>query len=63
MQTLFECWQVNSDDCLLHVMPLNHVHGLIYGLLLPLFAGAQVEMMPKFEGINILNYLNPIITV
>ncbi len=55
MQTMLDCWKLEPSDCLLHVMPLNHVHGLIYGLLLPFFVGAQVEMIPKFEGIYKFN--------
>jgi malonyl-CoA/methylmalonyl-CoA synthetase len=47
MQTLMESWKMNSNDCILHVTPLNHVHGLIYSLMLPFFVGAQVVMLPS----------------
>ena len=53
MESLIDCWQLTANDCVLHVLPLNHVHGLIYSLLTPFYMGAQVEMVPKFEADNV----------
>lgn len=42
-------WQLTSNDRALHVLPLHHGHGFSLSLLLPLWAGATVEFMPKFD--------------
>lgn len=49
METLIHCWKISSSDCFLNMLPLNHVHGLVYSLLLPFFIGAQVDLMPSFD--------------
>lgn len=49
MNTSIDCWKLDKNDCLLNVLPLNHVHGLIYSLLTPFFVGAQVELLSKFD--------------
>lgn len=49
VETLIQVWEITPNDHLLHVLPLNHVHGLIYCLLSYLFAGAQTHMLPKFN--------------
>lgn len=49
IETLIQAWEISSADHLLHVLPLNHVHGLIYCLLTYLYAGAQTHMLPKFN--------------
>lgn len=40
--SLRSAWQVTGADTLLHVLPLNHVHGSVNALLLPLTVGAKV---------------------
>lgn len=50
IETLIESWEITPADHLLHVLPLNHVHGLIYCLLTYMFAGAQTHMLPKFNA-------------
>lgn len=46
---LAEAWKINRDDSILHVLPLNHVHGSVNALLCPLSVGAKVHMIPKFD--------------
>jgi malonyl-CoA/methylmalonyl-CoA synthetase len=46
---LVTAWQWRSCDRILHVLPLHHVHGVINALQCPLYAGATVEMMEKFD--------------
>ncbi|XP_031622429.1 malonate--CoA ligase ACSF3, mitochondrial [Contarinia nasturtii] len=47
--TLTKVWDINQKDKLLHVLPLNHVHGSVNALLCPLSVGAKVIMHQKFD--------------
>ena len=47
---MIEAWGWSDKDVLLHVLPLNHVHGLINCLLTPLYANARIHMMEKFNA-------------
>lgn len=47
--TLTNVWQINAKDNILHVLPLNHVHGCVNALLCPLSVGAKVIMHQKFD--------------
>jgi len=49
IETLIDTWEWSSKDTLLHVLPLNHVHGLTYALLTTAYSGASVDMLPKFN--------------
>lgn len=48
--SLIEAWKWSSNDRLLHVLPLHHVHGVINALTCPLWIGATAEMLPKFDA-------------
>lgn len=41
---------MSPKDRVLHVLPLHHGHGFSLSLLLPLWVGATVEFMPKFDA-------------
>jgi malonyl-CoA/methylmalonyl-CoA synthetase len=57
--SLAETWELTSEDRVLHVLPLHHGHGLSLSLLLPLWTGATVEFMAKFdEGLVWQRFLN-----
>ncbi|WVQ97318.1 hypothetical protein IAU59_004429 [Kwoniella sp. CBS 9459] len=43
-------WRWSPSDNLLHILPLNHLHGIIVALLPTLWAGATVELWEKFDG-------------
>lgn len=75
VHTLNDCWKLSSNDKLLNVLPLNHIHGLIYSLLAPFLVGAEVDLMSKFNpqivwlklldetnGINILTAVPTVYT-
>ena len=63
-EVLIEAWQFTAQDCILHVLPLNHVHGLLYGLMTSFYNGSQVDMLPKFDAnvvwSKLLDESNPI---
>uniref|UniRef100_A0A2M4BFI6 Putative acyl-coa synthetase family member 3 mitochondrial isoform x2 n=1 Tax=Anopheles marajoara TaxID=58244 RepID=A0A2M4BFI6_9DIPT len=57
LTALAHAWQVTSADSVLHVLPLNHVHGTINALNLPLATGAKCVMLPKFDSSSVWSYL------
>ena len=50
IQTLVEAWQWTSQDRILHILPLHHIHGIINALSCALYAGAEVVFLPKFDA-------------
>lgn len=46
---LVKAWKYTSDDRLIHVLPLHHIHGIINGLTASFLSGVTVEMHPKFD--------------
>lgn len=50
IQTLVEAWQWTSEDSILHLLPLHHIHGVINILNCALWSGATVEFLPKFDA-------------
>ncbi|HEY3819786.1 MAG TPA: AMP-binding protein [Polyangiaceae bacterium] len=47
---LGEAWAWRSDDVLLHVLPLHHMHGLAIALLSAIGAGAATLFLPSFDA-------------
>ncbi|WVR05877.1 hypothetical protein IAU60_002903 [Kwoniella sp. DSM 27419] len=45
-----DAWRWSASDHLLHVLPLNHLHGIVVALLPTLWSGATVELWEKFDG-------------
>lgn len=54
---LENAWQIRENDTILHTLPLHHVHGVINALLLPLYVGGKVIMLPKYETESVWKYL------
>jgi malonyl-CoA/methylmalonyl-CoA synthetase len=50
VEALVEAWGWEPDDRLLHVLPLNHTHGLIVALSCALWTGAACEMLDRFDA-------------
>lgn len=48
--SLLEAWKYTTDDVLLHVLPLHHIHGTVNALLTPLFAGSTIEFQFPFNA-------------
>ncbi len=61
-EMLTEAWGYDSDDVLLHSLPLFHVHGLFVALNLALINGGSVIMLPKFDPEMVLEAM-PDVTV
>lgn len=47
---MVSAWGWTSDDVILHVLPLHHVHGIVNVLMTPLYCGAQFFMLPSFDA-------------
>jgi len=47
-------WSWTSNDVLLHVLPLHHVHGNVNCLMTPMWCGACCVMMPTFDPAQVL---------
>ena len=48
-RALGKVWNITSNDVLLHVLPLYHVHGLFIALSTTLLMGARTRLLPRFE--------------
>ncbi|XP_038610719.1 malonate--CoA ligase ACSF3, mitochondrial isoform X2 [Tachyglossus aculeatus] len=47
---LVDKWAWTTEDVILHVLPLHHVHGIVNKLLCPLWVGATCVMLPEFNA-------------
>lgn len=56
-QTLNDYWGWQSDDVLLHMLPIFHIHGLFVACHGALYAGAQMVWLPKLDVNAALKYL------
>lgn len=50
-------WEWVPSDVMLHALPLHHTHGIISGLLTPLYTGATCLMLPKFDAAEVWKHL------
>jgi malonyl-CoA/methylmalonyl-CoA synthetase len=53
--SLIDAWAWTSEDCILHVLPLHHIHGIINVLTCALWAGAECNMLDKFDAETVWN--------
>ncbi|RIA98255.1 hypothetical protein C1645_870809 [Glomus cerebriforme] len=53
--SLIEAWRWSDKDRILHVLPLHHLHGILNALTCAIYAGATVEMVPKFDAAEVWN--------
>jgi len=49
IRSLSEAWGWHSEDRILNVLPMHHVHGVINITCCALYNGAVLEMMPHFD--------------
>ena len=55
--SLKQAWNYSSEDHLLHVLPLHHIHGTVNALLTPLFASSIIEFIFPFNATSVWNRL------
>jgi malonyl-CoA/methylmalonyl-CoA synthetase len=55
VRCLVAAWEWRPEDRILHVLPLNHVHGIVNVLTCALWAGATCEMLPRFDAAVVWN--------
>jgi malonyl-CoA/methylmalonyl-CoA synthetase len=49
LQAVSEVWSWTAEDHLVHALPLFHVHGLVLGLIGPVFVGGSVRHLGSFS--------------
>jgi malonyl-CoA/methylmalonyl-CoA synthetase len=47
--TLASAWQYSADDCLIHALPIFHIHGLFVAVNITLATGASLIYMKKYQ--------------
>ncbi|HCH22776.1 MAG TPA: malonyl-CoA synthase [Oceanospirillaceae bacterium] len=48
--TLQDAWQYSANDCLIHALPIFHIHGLFVAINITLVAGASLNYMAKYQA-------------
>ncbi len=48
--SIARAWEITDRDTVLNALPLHHVHGIVNALLCPLWVGATVEILPRFDA-------------
>ena len=54
---LKDAWAITDDDCLMHALPIFHVHGLFISMSPILLAGASTRWLAAFEPATYCRYL------
>ena len=52
-----KAWEWSNKDTIMNVLPLHHVHGLINALICPLYCGAKIIFLNKFNPEQVLKTL------
>ena len=55
--SLYELWDWQSDDVLIHALPIFHVHGLFVALHLALLGGSSMLFLTRFNVEQILDLI------
>jgi malonyl-CoA/methylmalonyl-CoA synthetase len=53
--SLITAWEWTSSERILHILPLHHIHGIINVLTCALWAGAECQMLSKFDAETVWN--------
>jgi malonyl-CoA/methylmalonyl-CoA synthetase len=55
--TLADYWQFTREDCLIHALPIFHIHGLFVAINITLCAGSRLHFLPRFDADKIMEKL------
>lgn len=55
--TLVDAWRFTSDDVLLHILPLFHIHGLFVALHCTLASGSTLVLVERFAPETVVRWL------
>ncbi|ODM18241.1 hypothetical protein SI65_06112 [Aspergillus cristatus] len=56
-ESLIQAWKYTSNDRLLHLLPLHHIHGTVNAIVTPVLAGSSIEFMYPFNPTTVWNRL------
>ena len=56
-RTLCDAWGWQSDDVLLHALPIFHVHGLFVALHCVFLGGGSMVFLPRFDADAVIEHL------
>jgi malonyl-CoA/methylmalonyl-CoA synthetase len=53
-RTLLQHWDWRQDDCLIHALPIFHIHGLFVAVHCSLLAGTPMRWLQRFDAAQVL---------
>ncbi len=56
-RTLLRHWDWRHDDCLVHALPIFHIHGLFVACHCALLSGAPMRWLDKFDATRVLQQI------
>ncbi len=57
VSALVEAWRLSPEDRLLHCLPLQHLHGLVVGVMAGLVGGVTLDLVAAFDEAAVLRRL------
>jgi malonyl-CoA/methylmalonyl-CoA synthetase len=57
-RTLLRHWDWRHDDCLIHALPIFHIHGLFVACHCALLSGTPMRWLPKFDATGVLRVMS-----
>ena len=57
-RTLLQHWDWRQDDCLVHALPIFHIHGLFVAVHCSLLAGTPMRWLQRFDAAHVLAQFN-----
>ncbi|RZO96089.1 MAG: long-chain fatty acid--CoA ligase, partial [Gammaproteobacteria bacterium] len=54
IKSLVEAWEWDKNDSIPLILPLHHIHGIINSLSCPLWVGAKVDILGRFEADKVI---------
>ena len=54
-ETLIKTWKLSEKDCLIHALPIFHVHGLFVAINSSLLTGGSIIFLPHFDPKTVID--------